>query len=162
MTSYDIIWYVGYTSESGPETSVKTFKLNSRVLPAWSSRSSVVALCSSIRSIMYQLVYSVNTLVTALSTLMSKSAKSPVIWCHMTSCDITLYMLNYWITFENNNTRLHHVAVFESIQAGQVRNSLTKNLHVSKRNQGLESLVHFIDLVVHHHSSSLCHGHIFQ
>jgi len=67
-----------------------------------------------------------------------------------------------WITFENNNTRLHHVAVFESIQASQVRNSLTKHLHVSKRNKGLESLVHFINLVVHHHSSSLCHGHIFQ
>ena len=98
MTSHDIIWHIDDTFESGPETSVKTFKLNSRVFPAWSSRSSVVSLCSSIRSIMYQLVYSVNTLVTALSTLGSKSAKSPVIWYHMMSGDITWYMFK-WITW---------------------------------------------------------------
>ena len=66
------------------------------------------------------------------------------------------------ITFENNYTGLHHVAVFESIQASQVRNAVIKNLHVSKRNKGLKSPVHFIDLGVHKHSSSLCHGHIFQ
>ena len=50
------------------------------------------------------------------------------------------------ITFENNYTGLHHVAVFESIQASQVRNAVIKNLHVSKRNKGLKSPVHFIDL----------------